>query len=652
MAFKIEDFLGKSKSKSYEADLKMFQSAKRTEKGFENFVPGAGDVAKAANYYDNNSSANSGSNNKPNGFQKFGGSLLGGAAGLFEAGETTSLSGLNADVVKANDLKQLILDNDNNIRGVGDILTGVLGKAIGGIQDYYKQQSGLLNDINKTGGLTGKISKDYRETLTQTNIELLKYGIHFDEIGKAATDILQKSGRFLMFNQQSFEQFAKTAQAYIGGLDNFIQMIPEFEKVGIGGTDAARALGEAGQRALSLGLNTQKVTQEVGANISKLNLYGFKNGVQGLADMTRKSIEFRASMQEAFNIADKVMDPQGALEFSAKLQVIGGAIGDFGDPLKLMYMATNNVEGLQDAFIKAAGSLATYNDQQGRFSINSLNIRRARDIARETGMSYDELTKSAIAFQERSRAKSDLSGLLSVTPDQKEFLTNLAHMENGKMTIDLQGTKLENQLGKGFEQNKITLDQLVNNPAVLKKLTDNQNELRKMSPEDVIKNQASNVQQIMRYVEFLAANARFQGGQISDALGKSFGIDNTLTNKITEGLKNLGGDTKGLGERITSMMNSHGMDGKKVANAVKAKSVTTGTNQDTLNNSMNGGTNNNNTQNANTNNGTQQIEHNVNIKVPALLDDIGRGIAKDSSFLTNLTERNSRLYTNNAIKTN
>ena len=596
----------------------------------------------------NTSNSNSGSNNSPNKFQKIGGGILGMGADLFAAGETTTLQGLDADKVKVQDLKDLILDRNNNIKNTGDIVSGILKTAVNGIGNYYKQQAGLLNDINKAGGLTGQISEDYRKTLTDTNVELLKYGIHFDELGRAATDILQKSGRFLIFNQESFAEFAKTGQAYMGSLEAFTNLIPEFEKVGYGAVSASREIGIIGQRTLSLGLNTQKVTQEVGANLSKLNSYGFKDGIQGLGDMVRKSIEFRSSLQGVLDIADKVMDPQGALEFSAKLQVIGGAIGDFGDPLKLMYMATNNVEGLQEAFIKAAGSLATYNAQQGKFEINSLNIRRVRDMAKETGMSIDDLTKSAIAFQERSKAKTDLLGLGSgVNKDQKEFLTNLARMEGGKMTIDLTGTKLQDQLIQG---NKIALSDLSNNPEILKVLLNNQEQLKDMSPQDIIKNQATNVQQIMRYVEFLAANARLQGGKGVSEIANLFGINSSLANKVTESLKTMGEDSKGMADKVMNLITGHGIDAKKTT-GVKPKSVNAGTNQQTLTNSMNGG-NNTTAQNNNTNNGTQQIEHTVNIKVPALLDDMGRGIAKDSSFLTNLTSRNARLYTNNAIKTN
>jgi hypothetical protein len=594
--------------------------------------------------------SNNASSGNANFFQKAGGSLLGIARDVVKTGEATTIQGMDADLIKVDDIANKILDAQNNIKGIGDLFGSVWKSALGGVTTYLEQQSGLLTDINRKGSLNGQLSKDYRQELTLTNIELLKYGISFSQISQAATDILNNSGRFLTFNQQSFETFGKTAEAYMGGLENFVKLVPDFEKVGIGAIDAAKSLGDAGQKALSLGLNTQKVTATIGENIGKLNEYGFKNGIQGLSEMTRKSIEFRTSLESAYSIAEKVMDPQGALDFSAKLQVIGGAIGDFGDPLKLMYMATNNVEGLQDAFIKAAGSLSTYNAQQGKFEINSLNMRRMRDMAQATGIQIGELSKTAIAFQERMSAKQQLSLIPGITGDVKEFITNLAHMEGGKMTIDLQGTQFRDQFDRMLTNGKVTLEELAKRPELIKLMKDNQDKLSKMSQEDVIKGQASNVRQIERYVQYLVAEARMQGGKSAIKLGQVFGIDADLSKSITDELKNLGDNyVKKYGVQLQQALGTHTAEGKALQNAINAQQKSNTAKDAEKNMKSDKQTTD---QNTNTNNGTQQIEHNVNIKVPALLDDIGRGIAKDSSFITNLTERNARLYTNNAIKTN
>ena len=148
--------------------------------------------------------------------------------------------------------------------------------------------------------------------------------------------------------------------------------------------------------------------EKIDKNIGLLNKLSFKNGVRGLAQMARQSEKFKLSMEATAVFAEKVMRPEGAIDAAANLQVLGGAIGDFNDPLKLMYMATNNVEGLQKSLIEAASSLATFNSEQGRFEITGVNLRRAKEMAAQLGVQYEELAKGAIAAQERTVVSSQL----------------------------------------------------------------------------------------------------------------------------------------------------------------------------------------------------------------------------------------------------
>ena len=64
------------------------------------------------------------------------------------------------------------------------------------------------------------------------------------------------------------------------------QAISEFEKIGIGASSATKAIERAGKGSLELGLSGKKTTSDLRANIEKLNEFGFKNGIQGLAEMS------------------------------------------------------------------------------------------------------------------------------------------------------------------------------------------------------------------------------------------------------------------------------------------------------------------------------------------------------------------------------
>jgi hypothetical protein len=408
--------------------------------------------------------------------------------------------------------------SDGKILPADQIAQNVFKAGLGQISDEYNNQRKLLEEINTKTGLTGQLSKDFREEISNAGPRLAQLGITFETLASVAQNLVDKSGRFNLINQQSFEKAAEVGQAYLGSMEELTNMLPDFEKVGIGAQGTFDAVEKAGKSSLTLGLNSQKVSKDLQTNIGKLNEYGFQKGVEGLTRMVQKSIEFRLSMDAVSQVAEKVFSPESALELSANLQVLGGAIGDFNDPLKLMYMATNNVEGLQDSIINAASSLATYNQEQGRFEVTGVNLRKVREMATSLGMDYKELTKTAIAAQERLSAKEMLTGLRIEDAD-KEFLTNMSQMKNGKMTIELQSEKMKELFGA----NEVALEDLDKNQAEL--LLKYKDEFTKLSSDDVVRGQASDIENIRRDVSFLVKSIALTGTREVKEMADKMGIN-------------------------------------------------------------------------------------------------------------------------------
>jgi hypothetical protein len=413
-------------------------------------------------------------------------------------------------------------------------------------------------------------------------------------------------------------------------------MIPGFEKVGIGATGVVKSISEAGARSLSLGLSSQKVTKELGQNIGLLNSYGFQNGVQGLERMVQKAIEFRISISEVSKLADNVFTPEKAIDLAANLQVLGGAIGDFNDPLKLMYMATNNVEGLQDALIGAASSLATYNQEQGRFEVTGLNLRKAREMAQALGVDYKELTNAAVAAQERLTAGESLSGL-SIKAEDKEFLTNIAQMKDGKMTVALQSKELQDYFGK----TSVALEDLSDSQA--DKLLDYKKEFEKLPPEEIVRKQATDVENIRRDLTYLVMSARLGGTELIASLAKANGITLEEATKFTA--KMSGESTEWVKKQLAELNAS---DKKKTENAqkVKVNSPKPAENMtaDQVKNEVE-------KKVADTNKGTQNnnLSVTVDFKTQAITDNIGRELIKDQKIIESWLSKSSSDYTTTSV---
>jgi hypothetical protein len=492
----------------------------------------------------------------------------------------------------------------------------------------------LRNRLNAQIGIAGDLSRGYRDNIVDAYDKVQGMGYSFDELATAAISATNETGRFFTMNEKTMENMAVTSRAFIGDMESMGPILANFERVGVGAEKTLENINEAGKRALTLGLNIRTTTAEFQKNIGKINEYGFKNGIQGLADMVRKATEFRMSMDEAFKVADKVMSPEGAIDLAANLQVLGGAIGSLGDPFQMMYMATNNVEGLQDALIGAAQSLATYNTEQGRFEITGVNLRRAKAMAQELGISYQELAKGAIAAAERSSAAADLmTAGITVDEKQQEFITNLAKMgPGGKMTIEVPPSIAE-KLGIERTQALEDLDQ-----ATADAILNNQKEFEKMNVKDIALNQFTETQKSALLLSEIAAMLKVEFARTYRGLGADVDSMIKVSNQAME--KFLSGESSDLDIKgqIDALRNKAGEDAKKQnmsATAVPQQPTNVNTNNQT------------NTQQNTQSTQQQKTQVDINIKSSNnLTDTLSREIMKDPTMFEDIFNKSSRDYLN------
>lgn len=405
------------------------------------------------------------------------------------------------------------------------------------IELHLQQQNDLLADMSKNTGIVGKLGHEFREEIMAASPFAESLGISFAELRESVTGLVGESGKFKLLSEGTIKQM-ELASVFTEDMSALAGMGDDFEKIGLGVSDMSREIDKAGHSALEVGLNARLTTKMIDENLSKINAYGFKNGIAGLNNMAQKSVEFRMNMSEVFKLADAVWDPEGALNVVANLQMIGGAFGDLNDPIKLMYMATNNVEGLQDALQGAAKTLVTFNREQGRFEITGANLRRAHEMAKTLGIDFTELTNGAVAAMERTTAASDLmsTGLIMDNKD-REFLTNLAQMKDGKMVIEVP-PDLRKQLGVSADNTAVALESMTAEQA--KMLLDQRDAFKKMTSEDYARSQVSLLQNIDRDLSFIRASIRVGMGQAAgEALEELAGFDKDVISNESKKIRDL-----------------------------------------------------------------------------------------------------------------
>jgi hypothetical protein len=459
-----------------------------------------------------------------------------------------------------------ILSEYKNIRSQqgddGDIITA-LGKTIGNvaansIEEYAKQSSFLLGELNASVGLTGQLSKDFRDAVREGQPDLERLGLTFKDISDAAGQLVESTGRFTLVGTDMLVRAGEIAKAYGMNMSDVTEAYFDFEKVGIGAAEAQESIADAGARSLELGLQSRQTIEGMIDNISKLNEYGFKDGQDGLAEMVRTATRLRFSLESTFRVADQVFEPEGALDLAANLQVLGAAFGDFNDPLRLMYMATNEVEGLQEALAGVSQNLAVYNQETGNFEVTGTNLRMARDIAKQFGIDIKEVTNSAIAAQERAQAALALDGL-NIDDDNKEFLTNLSRMKDGEMQIEL----LTPELQREFKGTTIKLSELNNEQAL--KLKEYQDEFTQMSESDIVRQQATTVENISRDLKYMIALTRLEVANVGDtALQQFVGMDFKDLGTYLSGEEG----AQGVTDKVAEIIKTQGQNLKDLINSV------------------------------------------------------------------------------------
>jgi hypothetical protein len=427
-----------------------------------------------------------------------------------------------------------------NLIGIG------IEKSLGGIKDILKEQVKLHNDVNSALSISGDMSQALRDNIRDTIQPAAAFGYELEDVSNTVIKMMMETGRLSSFSSEVMGKLPSVSRAFVEEMGILGTYFRQYELVGISAENTLDSIEKGGESSLRLGLNARKVVKETADNIGRINEFGFSKGTDGLNRMVQKSVEFRMNMNSVFKLAEDVFDPDKAINLSANLQAIGGAIGDFNDPLKLMYMATNNVEGLQDALIGVAGSLATYNKEQGKFELTGVNLRKARALAQELGVDYKELSNSAIASAERSAAATELMARgLDLKPEQKEFLTNISRMKDGRMVIDV--SNMSDQF-RGLKE--IALGELTDNQKEI--LLKNQEAFKAMSTEDIAKGQYTETQKMALNVAEIGAMLKIQ---FAKAINPSLrGVDNQIAKAneyITQALKGKGEGGKEV-ERIKS----------------------------------------------------------------------------------------------------
>jgi len=429
-----------------------------------------------------------------------------GDMGIFEEATKQRVSRERINVSEVNKMRELLIG--------GALQTSKIQENMSFILDMVALEDTLRVEISKSLGMTNEQLFDTIDELNEAGKSSYQWGITVDELFQTFKSISIEIGRNLRIPPEVTERvtlLTKTLEGFDGAA-----FAEAFDRVGfslkdaIGGVDETNnAMSDVLSTGRQMGVVMETFLKSVSSEIKLINTYQFEGGVEGLSRMVARAQRLGVSMSDVTGLAEGLLDPEGAIEFAAKMQVIGGAASDLTDPFKLMYMASNDLEGLQKAIIDTASEAATFDEVKNKFVISPSTQRQLRDQASAMGMNYQDLADAATKAARESAVLSQMEFTEGISPEDKELIASMA------------------QIGKGgAAEVKIPgIDELVS----VEDVTEEQLELLRkegQTDSDIYKQQLTVAEKANQYLALMDTSMRFMvkdlGGDSRAALKGSF----------------------------------------------------------------------------------------------------------------------------------
>ena len=364
------------------------------------------------------------------------------------------------------------------------------GMALDLLEEEATIRRGIVKDLGQTGLLQQRTTKE----IFKASVATSQYGILQEDLLATLTSISDVVGRNIAFTDEEIERLAVFQKAFELSGDQVGKMVKQFDQMGFTIDTSIDKANEMADVARMMGVNMEGFMDNMTQNMDMLNTYNFADGVKGFAKMAAQSERLGISMGTTAKLAEQVMDPEGAIELAANLQVIGGAVGDLADPFKLMYMATNDLGGLQDALVDAGKSLTYFNEETGEISFPPTAQRQLRAMADALGMSKEEFA-GMIKMQAKFEAASNQMNLSSFVgkdaDEMKEFVASMAKMgEKGIYQIELEDKTGNKEMVNLSDLTKVQVDEL-RKLREQQEMTEKDVALEQLSLLDAIKNNTS-----------------------------------------------------------------------------------------------------------------------------------------------------------------
>ena len=335
------------------------------------------------------------------------------------ANEKSTIAQFKEDI-----LNELKVDTESFLKASGDL-------------------SAYANQVNKFFTQGRQRIVELKTALADATPNVTRLGGDMAKAAEIMGEVANASRRNVVATSEEVENLY-AAQKVLGlGAD---ELTNSFLDVGRGIETIGDTLEESVNYIQSIGGNAERVMKDVNANMGQMNRYQFEGGVLGLTKMAAQASMLRFDMSETFKLAENVLSPEGAIETAAAFQRLGVAAGTLVDPFALMNASINDPGALQDSLAEVSKQFTYFDEETKTFKINPQGVLTLREMEDQAKLTRGSLSKMGLAAAEADMRISEINaaGLTIVNEEDKQYLANIAKMEEGTYKVTLEdGTKKE-----------------------------------------------------------------------------------------------------------------------------------------------------------------------------------------------------------------
>lgn len=371
--------------------------------------------------------------------------------------------------------------------------------------------------LRATLGLGSQKADEFRKLVADGAGSFTLMGETIDKVGETYTDLVKVFKADISTTADNLAELRATEK--VTGVEVGV-LAENFRNVGVSINEVGENMMDVAKVAREAGVSVAEVSKNVVANLSKMNIYNFENGVKGLAKMSAQAARLGIDMTEVFKVVDKVFNPEGAIELAASLQRLGVSAGALLDPLRLMDLSQNDPTELQNQIVNMSKEFVRFNKDLNQFEIMPGEKRRLAEINTALGLADGTIQKMAINSANLEMKMKQIKFPSSLaSKEDRELIATLAQV-NKLGVAEIKVARFDEKGERTGEFDMVEVSEL--NAAQLEAIKEDQ-ELRGKTMEEIAYDQLSELQKLSRSFEAIG-NAFSFGISTSKPITSSYDL--------------------------------------------------------------------------------------------------------------------------------